>query len=399
MSLALVDIDKGFTFKAIIFATAIMFLLPTMINIFVDKTDVSATSDLSEELIRGYKDFTGSGSVNVHEELWIMNGIYTPYGIGIDQYGNEFETSNYFYTPDHWISSGRATNYRPAQYVAQAPDHTVYYDSTNKCYRYSSESTIDGYKQGDLYTSVTMDVNHKSDVFFSPNTKTTIGDNFMYEYTGFRYSFVPSGDYFTVDSEGNNKQVIATSTSLNLVWYDVYGQASGISGQLVLSGSDSGIAYLDANTIVQAFNSTNNISKFTLTFNGVECYVYIKISAYFMALGFSIEDCFNLGYWSIMVTSKSTEISTYTSTEYSMNVMNIWDTMVDIFTFNLDSYNMSPMMKTIASMTINLCLYSMLITIGLSCWPVLLLAGAVALVQAFVVNGINFPDIDWWPFD
>ena len=91
-----------------------------------------------------------------------------------------------------------------------------------------------------------------------------------------------------------------------------------------------------------------------------------------------------------MVTSKSTDVTTYLSTEYSMNMTNIWDTMVDIFTFNLDGYNMSPMMKTIATMTISLCLYAMLITIGLSCWPVLILAGLVAIIQAFSVA-----DIDW----
>lgn len=181
--LALVDVPMEFTFKAVIFATAIMFLLPTMMNIFVDQTEVDATSELTDELLKGYKDFTGSSSTNVHEELWVMNGIYTPYGITIDQYGNETQTQNYFYTPDHWIHSGRVTNYKPVQYLNQPPEHQVYYDSTDKCYRYSTSSTIDGYKQGDLYTSVTMDADHKSDVFFTSNSKTTIGDNFMYDYT------------------------------------------------------------------------------------------------------------------------------------------------------------------------------------------------------------------------
>lgn len=394
MKMALADIPMDFTFKAIIFATAIMFLLPTMINLFVEQTDVSATSELSDELLKGYQDFTGTSSTNVHEELWVMNGIYTPYGIGIDGNGNEYQTQSYFYTPDHWIHSGRVTNYRPIQYVNQPPDHSVYYDSTDKCYRYSSASTIDGYSQGDLYTSITMDSDHKSDVFFTSNSKTTIGDNFMYDYTGWMYSFVPSNDYYVVDANGNSRQVIATSTSLNLIWYDVYGQASGLSGNLVISGNDSGVAYLDANSIVQAFNSTNNISKFTMIFNGVECYVYIKISAYYLSQGMNVEDCFNAGYWNVMITSKSTEITTYMSSEYSMNVSNIWDTMVDIFTFNLDSYNMSPMMKTVASITISLCLYAMLLTIGLSCWPVLILAGLVAVIQSF-----SIADVDWWPFD
>ena len=89
------DIDKGFTFKAVMFAISIMFLLPTMIGIFVEQE--SDASALSDELLKGYQDFTGASSTNVHEELWVLGGIYTPYGIGINAYGSEYQTQNYFY--------------------------------------------------------------------------------------------------------------------------------------------------------------------------------------------------------------------------------------------------------------------------------------------------------------
>lgn len=396
------DSPPDFTFKAIIFSMTILLLMPISINILVEK-EVSGTTvyDLTDDLMQGYRDFTGSPNTNVHEQLWVMNGIYTPYGIGIDNNGNEFQTTDYFYTPDNWIHSGQVKSYSPAQYRNTPSAYTVTYDDTYKCYRYSTNggTTQDGYGDGDLYTSVTMDIDHQSDVFFTPSGKHTSGDKFWYDYTGYMYSFVPSGDYYTVDNNGNPRQVIATSTSLNLIWFNYYGQSSGISGELVLSGSDSGLGFISSQDIVNAFNSANSISRFEMTFNGVVCWVYVKLNPYMISQGMSVEDAYNSGNWSVMITSRSTEISTYTSTEYKFNIYEIWDTFYDMFTFNMDSYNMSPMMKTVASLTVNVCLYAFLLSIGLYCWPVLLFAGLVVAIQAFIVSGIDFPDIDWWPFD
>ena len=392
---------NDFIFKAVIFAVAIMFLLPVSISVLVEKNTEDTASVIQDELLNGYQDFTGQSSVNVHEQLWVLAGIFTPFGIAIDSAGNESTTTNYFYTPDHWISSGRAVNYQPAQYKNTPADYKVSYDADNKCYRYNvTGTTQDGYKTGDLYTNVTMDIDHQSEVFFTPNGKNTIGDNFWYEFTGFRYSFIPSGDFYTLDDNGTPKQVIATSTSLNLIWFNYYGQSDGISGNLVLSGSDSGLSFISGQDIVKAFNSTTSISRFSMVFNGCECTVLIKINPYFVSQGYSVEDCYNLGYWSIMVTSKSTDLSTYTSTEYSMNFANIWDTVIDLFTFNMSEYNMSPMMGTIASLTISTCFYAFVIALIPTFWPILIVGGAVALLQTFSIADINpFPDIDWWPFD
>ena len=397
--------SNEFIFKAVIFSVAIMFLMPVSISVLVEKNVEGDTVNefVQNSILDNYKNFTGSSSTNVHEQLWVLGGIFTPYGIGIDSNGNEYQTSDYFYTPDHWISSARVIDYEPNQYLNTPAEYTVSYDADNKCYRYvvpDGQTTQDGFKNGDLYNSVTMDIDHQSDVFFTPSGKTEIGNNFYYDFTGYRYSFIPCGDYYALDVNGDTKQVIATSTSLNLIWFNYYGQSSGISGQLVLSGSDSGLGFISANDIVTAFNSTNSISKFSMVFNGVECWIYVKLNPYFLSQGMSIEDCYNAGYWSIMVTSRSTDVATYTSTEYSMNMSNIWDTFVDLFTFNMDDYGMSPMMKTIASLTISVCLYAFLLSIGVTCWPVLLLAGVVALVQAIAIADINpFPDVDLWPFD
>ena len=187
---------------------------------------------------------------------------------------------------------------------------------------------------------------------------------------------------------------MATSTSLSLIWYDVYGQASGLSGNLVISGNNDGVSYINSQDIIREIGQ-NNIARFDMTFNGgVNMNIYVKINPYYTSRGWTVEQCWNAGYWSVMVTSLSTALDTYTSTEYSFNVQNIWETFVDLFTFNTASYNMSPMASTICSVTISLCLYATLLSIGITCWPVLLLAGLVAAIQAFSIADIA-PSFDW----
>lgn len=396
----MVSVSNEFVFKSVIFASAILFLLPTMVSIFVgtssgaDENDGSFSYDLTDDLLSGYNSFTGQEK-KVNEEIWVLRGVYTPYGI--DANGNF--SNDYLYTSDNWLAGAMIPSLTPAQYVedANGNDFTVVYDSAKKCYVYDGD-TRDGHRKYDVYTSVTMDYNHRSDVFFTQSGKHTSGQGFYYDFSGWRYSFVPQNSFYVSDQDGNVKNVIATQTSLSLIWYDIYGGlASGLSGNLVISGNDSGVAYLDAESIKREIGA-NNIAAFPMTFNGgVEMTIYIKLNPYYMSRGWSVEQCWNAGYWSVMVTSISTDVDTYTSTGYSFNIQNIWETFLDLFTFNTSDYNMSPMASTICSITISLCLYAILLSIGVTCWPVLLLAGVVAAIQAF-----SFADIAptfQWPWD
>ena len=378
--------DNNFTFGIVVLAVAIIFLMPTFISVFVEKDiEEEVAPEQLEKVLDGYRRFTGSYPTN--EEVWALTGIYTP--VGID--ANGAASVNYAYTPDHWIYGARKVSYTPSQFTGSSA-YTVGYDDG---FYFYSGNTLDGHKAGDLYTSVAMDVNQKSDIFFTPSGKRVSGENWYYEYDGLRYSFQPLSDYMYKDSNGDLKKTTASNTSLSLIWYDYYGD-SGISGQLVLSGSDSGVAYLTASEIVSAFNSANNMAKFKMEFNGNEMNVYIKIKNEYTSAGYSVAECFDLGYWEIMVTSISTNIQTYISTDYSMNIYDIWDTLVDLLTFNMDDYNLSPEMQMVASVTISVVLYAALISIGITCWPVLLLAGAVALFQTIATMEFEIPDL--WPF-
>lgn len=377
--------DNNFTFGIVVLAIAIMFLLPTFVSVFVDKNTDGAAPDNLDNVMDGYTRFTGSYPTN--EEVWALTGIYTP--VGVDANGNI--TQNYAYTPDHWIYGARVGNYTPSQFGGSST-YTVGY---NDGFYYYSGNTLDGHATGDLYTSVAMDVNQKSDIFFTPSGKRVSGENWYYEYSGLRYSFQPLADYYYKNTDGDLMKTTASSTSLSLIWYDWYGN-EGISGQLVLSGSDSGVAYLTSSEIVSAFNSANNLSKFKMVFNGNEMNVYIKIKNEYTQAGYSVAECFNLGYWEIMVTSVSTNIQTYISTDYSMNIYNIWDTFVDLFTFNMDEYNLSPEMQIVASVTLSVVLYAALLSLGITCYPILIFAGLVALIQTIASTQIKIPDI--WPF-
>ena len=365
--------DNNFSYRMLIFAFAVLFLMPTMISIYTD--NASDMDENMDELLDGYYEFTGSEAAQ--ESVWALTGIYTPY-TGSADYG---------YTPDGWlygsivgISPG---TYSPDQYAGDNQQYSVQ-RGDDGLYRYvvaEGETTADGHGSGDLYTSVTFDVGEKSDIFFTESNRVDDGSFFYYEYSGYRYAFQPLADYETEDADGNRIPVTANTTSLSLIWYEYYGN-SGISGQLILTGSDSGVAYLTAQQIIYAFNNTTSTAKFAMTFNNVDMNIYIRINPYYLSQGLSIEDCYNQGYWSIMVTSLSTDVDAYNTTEFSFNIYNIFETLVDLFTFNTDDYGLSGAMGTIASLVMVIPLYCALISIGITFYPALIGAGVLAAIQA-----------------
>lgn len=369
--------DNNYVHGLLTFAIALMFLMPIGITLFVSPDDEPDTtnSEYLEQLNKSYTDLTGSAPVS--ESVWGLRGIYTPYTGGA-----------YGYTADGWLYGTKIYEYSPSQYSAGPTGYTVTsrevadgQASELPVYEYSSvpQNRTD-LAVGDMYTSVSFDVNQKSDIFFTSSGRTEIGDSYYYEYSGYRYSFAPLQDIYGMDNNGDAVPIVANTSSLSLIWYDYYG-SSGISGQIIITGSDRGVSYITANDVIQAFDGTTNTARFEMQFNGISCNLYVKMDSYYLAGGMSIEECYNAGYWSVMVTSLSTTVSSYTGTDYSFNIYNVFDTLIDLLTFNLDDYGFSPMVSTIASAVVVVPLYVGLISIGLSCYPVLLLAGALAVFQ------------------
>lgn len=370
--------SQEFTFHWLMIALVVTLLMPMMINIFIDGAEAD---DQSRYLVDQYEDFTGSKPTN--EQIWALTGIYTPYVGG-----------EYAYTPDGWLYGtrvGESVPYLPSQYGGTEYAVPVQ-RGEDGLYRYTQDNNYGGYSEGDIYTAVVMDRSQKSDVFFTPGGRTDEGTFFYYDYSGYRYAFQPFGNYYTYDEDGNRIPVIATTTSLSLIWYEtVTGSVtgSGISGQLVISSSDYSVAYLDAGAIVAAFDDVNSTSKFRMTFNGVDINLYIRLNAGMISQGMTVAECFNGGYWEILITSLSVDASSYMGTDYSFNIWEILETILALLTFNAASLGLTGIGAILASLVISLPYYAALLSIGLDNQIVLIAAGILAAMQT--IGSI-------WPF-
>ena len=380
--------DSGFAFRMIIFALVIMMVMPLMINIFVPSQALNVDN---ETVMDDYYNFTGAARGHTKESVWVLTGVYTPY-----------EGGNYNYTEDGWLYGARINTYTPTQYEDTHETFTVSRDSDIGIYRYYGDSrdydatTGTGHKDGSYYTSVVFDRNQKSDIFFSPQAKydssgnkydpTKTNEPFYYSYTGWRYAFQPTSDAWTSNADGDQVFITATTSSLSLIWYSYY-TSTGISGQLVLSGNDSGVAYLTGDQIVGAFDSTTNTARFNMTFNGgVEMGIYIRIDPWYLTNGgYTIKQCYDLGYWSIMVTSISTDAAAYVGTDNPLNIAKIFETLVNLMTFDYTSYNMSEAMGYLCSFIIVIPLYAGLIALAINNIPILIFTGVLAAIESIAL--------------
>ena len=128
--------------------------------------------------------------------------------------------------------------------------------------------------------------------------------------------------------------------------------------------------------------------------------VYIRINPYYTSQGYSIEQCYNNGWWSLMVTAITTNASAYTSPTNPINPEEIWETLIDLFTFDMKDYPMSPLMQIFASLTVSICLYSTLLAIAAYNPKLLIIVAVIALIQTIVsfLGALDIDDMfDWWP--
>ena len=385
--------DSSFTFKFLIFSLAIMLLLPMFLTVYAPAAYLGASE---EEVLDGYTRMTGQAA-DTKVSVWPLTGIYTPFTGGfVDE--TTGQTVTYGYTPDGWLYGTSVQSYTPLQYRDTSQQYTVY-RADDGVFRYFTDSADyneqygTGHKgrvvedgkvtyPGDLYSEVNFDLEQKSDIFFAESSRTEdASGHFKYDYSGYRMAFQPISNYTAMDADGNNIPVVATTSSLSLVWYQYLSQ-SGVTGQMVLSGSNGGIAYINAAQILSAFSGTTNTAKFDMVFNGVNMGIYIKIDPMATSSGLTVEQAYNAGLWSIMVTSLSVEASAYTGTDFASNPMQLFETMIDLLTFNMDDYDLSPGMAALCSVLFIAPLYIGLITLCLSNAYLWILVGLLAAVQA-----------------
>ena len=378
--------DTKFVYGAVVFAVAVLFLTPTLVNLFVTQSSSDVDGTLSD-LLSDYENFTGSQSNLAQENVWVLSGIYTPYLGG-----------SYHYEENGWLYGSKIgvdDTYLPSQYTDTSMSNcTVQYNADKNCYQYT-QASFDGHVAGDTYTAVTMDVDQKSDIFFTTSGKRTSMGYFWYEYSGYRYEFTPATEYEMYDANGNITNVNSSNSGLSLIWYSYLNTTDGLSGQLILS-TDQGVAFLTSDLVIEAYQSSISTARFEMTFNGVPINIYIRINPYYISQGMTIEDCWNNGYWEVMVSTNSVSASTYLGADYSFNIYQIWDTFQDLFTFNTEEYGFEGEMGTVASLLMCVPMYALLLAIGLTCAPeVLIVAGIIGAVQA-IATALTHWDWGGW---
>lgn len=428
----------SFEYKMIGFAMSLIILVPTLFILFVP--GYSDNHDWEEEMgsiENTYYEQTGQSSTT-SQNVWTLTGIYTPYS------GNKIG-----YTEDGWIYGLKIDTDAPTQYsptlqypgqlvVIQAPNNLFYYlsvpDTLSESIVTLKESskytdTTSDHREGDyiitdgkydnnyhyegekivitstagatVYSSVTFNKSQKSDIFFTTSSKTETDEGYYYAYTGYRYVFQPLSDYTTTIG-GITEKVKANSTSLSLIWYEYY-TVSGIAGQLAVSGSDKGISYLTSDDIIRQFNSSNYTSTFDMTFNSVQMHLVIRLDPARLTGGYSIADCYNLGYWSVLVYSDAVADSMASST-YEFSAENILNTLISLFTFRVaEDYDIDGWLGIFASMMITMPLYIALLVICLEHPELWIFFILLALIQSLLTMVTTIADgltaaTGWWPF-
>ena len=371
--------DSSFGYRLILMASILLITLSSLITFCYPMAVADETPTDYENLELQYRDFVGSTPTS--ENIWCLTGIYS--SVGADANGNAY--SGYGYTEDGWIYGVRVVNYNPSQYSGDS-NYVKSYSASygdDGLYKYSAtETKYNKHVQGDLYGSVPMDVNHKSNIFFSSNNVVESADGFYYEFSGWRYVWQPLSEYHTVNADGDEINVIPNKTSLSLIWYDFYGN-SGLSGNLIISGNTPGdVAYLSSAMIVSAFDSSTSTSKFIMTFNGVDMNVYIRLDASKLSAGLTVEDCYNNGFWSVMISSTSVDADSVISSDYEFNPFSIFQTMIDLLTFHTEDYGISGIASIVCSFLIVTPLFVGVIVLGMNNYIVLIMAGIYGVISA-----------------
>ena len=377
--------NASFIKRSLLFSIMSMFFMASLLAIFLPDQHEGGLQEELDSLTSDYYDITGSNPVS--EEVWGLSGIYTP--VGRDDTGAE--STAWGVTPDGWVYGSRIYQYTPTQYRGLnfgAESYTVMYDENKGLYYYTAvgDDLKDSFKAGDpedpetgtLYTQVSFDIAHKSDLFFTPGGRQQTEQGSYYEFSGWRYVWQPLRDY----QASNDLSVDRTTTSISMVWYDYHG-TEGLGAQLMLCGSDSGVAYIRGGDIVRAFDSASYSAKFVLTFNGIDMNVYIRLNPYVLQfMGGSVEDAYRDGYWTVMITSPSVTSDTSGFTMSAFSPDRVFDIIVGLLTFEMAHFGLTGVAATLCSVFFTVSLYTSLLAIGIENLPVLILTGILAVIQS-----------------
>lgn len=105
-----------------------------------------------------------------------------------------------------------------------------------------------------------------------------------------------------------------------------------------------------------------------------------------------------------MVSSVTADMSAYTTPSNPINLEKIWDTLIDLFMFDMSGYPLSPIMQVFSSLVITVVLYSTLLAMAAHNPKLLIIVAVIALIQTITafINGLdidfNFDVGEWIPW-
>lgn len=375
--------DGTFAYKWIVLALVIMSVTPIFFNLFVPARDNGEWQEEIADIQGTYYAQSGSYSTPA-QNIWTLTGIYTPYAGG-----------SYGY--DHgWIYGSKIESNTPGQYAASSGEMFTVQQMDNGLFYYTSKpdnrtdikvATWDSanskwnYDGCTVYSAVTMDANHVSNVFFTTTSKVEMDGYYYYAYTGYRYVFSSLNDYYT-NINGETVKVSSDSSALSLIWYQ-YQSLSGVSGQLSINNGDYSVSYLSSKDIVAAYDDITYSSTFDMMFSGVKMHLIISLNPTMLARGLSVADCYNAGYWSVMVYSDAV-ISGVGNATYSFSLDNLMGTLISLFTFNVaEDYDIDGYVGILAGLFISLPMYAALFSLALQNKWLWMIVAVIAAIQSF----------------
>lgn len=393
--------DTEFTYKKIVWALLIISILPLMINLLVSPAaEEDVWADEYNSISAQYYESAGVPP-SASMEVWALRGIYVPYTSGA-----------YGYTDDGWLHGGAITFNTPAQYngAAWATERFTVHQADNGLWYYTSapssrndivvapntDGVITSTEGATVYTAVTMDTAHKSDTFFTTADRVEVNGHYYYGYTGYRYSFSPLHSYQSTNGDGQTLDVSSTSSSLSLIWYQ-YNTLSGIAGQLSISGNDEGVAYLTSQDIVRKYEGVNFTATFDMMFSKMPMHLQIRLNPAAIAAGMSVEQCWDGGYWSVLVYGDR-DIEDYVGGVFGgtsdFSLENMFEVFTDLFGFRLaDHYDIDGWVAILASLVFSLAFYAVLLAVAVANPYMWAIIAVVGILQGLVGLGG-----DWWPF-
>ena len=369
-----VSSGSEFEYKRIVWALIILVVMPILMPLMC--TPVEAESEWADEISDIENTYYRQSGVGATADIniWALTGIYTPYEGG--QHG---------YTDDGWLYGDLIESNAPSQYDSNpywANEKFRVDRASNGLYYYSTAPTNSpDITTKTVYSAVTMDQAHKSDVFFTTSGKTTEGEHYYYAYTGYRYAFQPLSNY-TTTKDGTTYEIDSKTSSCSLIWYQ-YQSLDGISGQLTVSSRDYGVSYLDSEDVIRAYDSVNLTARFDMYFGNLPMHLLIRLNPYAVASGLSVPEIWNNGYWSVMVYSDQDATTTALSQNYELSPTKILETVIALFTFDVtEKYQIEGWVGVLASMVYSLSFYAVLLAVALNHAYLWILVGVLAAIQS-----------------